>query len=304
MNMNSNEPIRYHYIPQFILKNFVYDEGIGVHFFDVESNSIKNLRTKDVFMQRNLYRDEINHADFPTKLEADFSKFEQEVSKIVKKCLNDKVVTLSIKEYDSLFFFFVLMGLRSKITFDEAFNKIDDEGYYSIWQKDGNLTDFWKRNLEQLVNCRSYEAAMENQNIDDPIKKFLKRDAFGFFGKYITLMEKRGPVEFVISDAYPVSITGDILDMPMYFYFPISPDRIIVLCSNGVKDAPQSVRMFDKSNLKRPLLSSDKQNLEIKVNKIYEPTVSKINEDIIKHAKSGYIITENNFDFYNSDLVN
>ena len=224
-----NEPKRHHYIPQFILRNFAYDDCNKIHYFDLKTKTLMNLKTTDVFMQSNLYRDEINHVNSPTQLEKDFALFEQEVSKTIKKCLNNNPVLLSCKEYDSLLLFLSLMGFRSANTFNKTFNKKDDSSFYSFWQADGNLSDFWKRNLEFLVKCRSIEEVISNPNIDKPIKLFLLRDSNGITGKYITIMEKRGPIDFVISDSYPVVITGDFLNLPLYDYYPISPNRIIVL---------------------------------------------------------------------------
>ncbi len=61
------EPKRHHYIPQFILKNFCYDENNHLLYFDKKSGKISSEDTRDVFMVKNLYRDEINNADNPTK---------------------------------------------------------------------------------------------------------------------------------------------------------------------------------------------------------------------------------------------
>ena len=298
-----SEPIRHHYIPQFILRNFAYDGNNGLHYFDVSTKSIVDVKTTDVFVQRDLYRDEINHVDNPTKLEQDFAKFEQEVSKIVKKCLGDNQVILTVEEYNALIVFFSLMGFRSYNTYSKTFNKVDGKDFYSFWQEDGNLSDFWRRNLEYLVNCRSIDEVINHPKIDEPVKEFFMRDSFGYSGKYIAIMERRGPKDFVISDSYPVVVTGEgdipyLPVMPMFDYYPISPKRIIVFCSDGVDEAPLSVRMFENNNLKKPYLHKKTKQFEIKVTKIYENTVSEINEDIIKHAQSGFIITERNLDFY------
>lgn len=298
------EPKRHHYIPQFILRNFAFDDSDGIHFCNIETKEMIDLKTSDVFMQRNLYRDEINHALMPTKLESDFAKFEQEASKIVKKCLCDDLISLTAEEYDSLLVFLALMGIRSANAFNKSFDKVEDDGFYSLWQEDGNLSDFWKRNLEFMVKCRSINEVINHPNIDEPIKVFFMRDSFGYFGKYIAVMEKRGPLDFVISDAYPVAVTGDIMNMPMFDYYPISPKRIIVLCSNGVDNVMPSVRMFEKSNLRKPHRSIDGKQIEIKVTKIYENMVAEINSDIIKNSKSGYILTEQNLDNYKSGPAN
>ena len=55
-----NEPIRHHYIPQFILRQFSED-GTTVHFVEKTSETGSRMNIRDVFMERNLYRDEKNY---------------------------------------------------------------------------------------------------------------------------------------------------------------------------------------------------------------------------------------------------
>ena len=79
------EPIRHHYIPQFILRNFACDKnGKLAYFCDKESQRISKHEVRDIFMERNLYRDEINEADKPIQIELDLAKFENEVSRLIK----------------------------------------------------------------------------------------------------------------------------------------------------------------------------------------------------------------------------
>ncbi|MDE7249934.1 MAG: hypothetical protein K2N82_08620 [Lachnospiraceae bacterium] len=49
------------------------------------------------------------------------------------------------------------MSFRSRITSNKFGTDASDENrlFYSKYQKDGNLSDFWKRNLGNLVNCKS-----------------------------------------------------------------------------------------------------------------------------------------------------
>lgn len=53
-----NEPIRHHYIPRFILRNFCFDlEEKLLYYYDRGKHELSKKRMQDVFMVRNLYRD-------------------------------------------------------------------------------------------------------------------------------------------------------------------------------------------------------------------------------------------------------
>ena len=79
------EPIRHHYIPQFILRNFAFDDSGRVLFYNKNLKTVSKIETRDVFMEKNLYRDEINHTSNPTQIEHDLAVYENEVSHIIKK---------------------------------------------------------------------------------------------------------------------------------------------------------------------------------------------------------------------------
>lgn len=89
------EPIRHHYIPQFILRNFCDNKGF-MHYYSKEDNELILRKPKNIFMVRNLYRDEINYTDCSTKIEKDLGRFESEVSQIVRdKLLMGDAITLA-----------------------------------------------------------------------------------------------------------------------------------------------------------------------------------------------------------------
>ena len=103
--------------------------------------------------------------------------------------------------------------------------------------------------------------------------------------KYLILLEKRGQEEFLIGDCYPCVITGDIKNIHLYDFFPISSERIIILASRGVESLHSSVRTFNKSNLKQPIIKGDK--VTIKVTNIYQNEIKYINQIIINNSKIG-----------------
>ena len=205
------EPKRHHYIPQFILKNFCYDDNNHLLYFDKQSGEVSSEDTRDVFMVKNLYRDEINNADNPTKIEKDLAVFENEISRIIKdKFLCGRDIVLTLQEDQKLKLFFAIMGFRSKETNHKFGDKISKESkaFYKQYQQDGDYIDLWKRNLGYVVNCRSIEEVLNHPQIDDPFKIFFRRDTVGIFGMYIVVVEAKENDGFIIGDTYPVVISG------------------------------------------------------------------------------------------------
>ncbi len=114
-------------------------------------------------------------------------------------------------------------------------------------------------------------------------------------GKYLIVVEKRGPIDFIIGDVYPVVFTGtnDMLgtELDMYSVFPISPNRAIISANRGVEGAPESVRFLSKEVLKKPL--SDSQHITIRVKKVYQEEVEHINKSIMENS-SGWVFRDKN----------
>ena len=289
-----NEAIKHHYIPQFILKNFCFDSFNHINYYDIKKSELYVNNTREVFMQRNLYRDEINHEYEPTQLEKDLSKYENEVAKIIKRFLEKNDIEITLEEKDSLLLFFAIMALRSINTLENNFKNAKDseKEFYAKWQENGDLEDLWKRNLGWIVNCRSIEEVIKHPNVDEPFKFFMVRDTISVFGNYFIVLERRGGQDFLIGDCYPVVITGDIMNIHMFSYFPISPNRIIIIASNGVEGAPLSVRKFDDNILQKPKMSFNRKHLNIHVKKIYESQVNMINNEIIRHSQIGLVFKD------------
>ena len=153
------EPIRHHYIPQFILRNFCFDNNGNTFYKDVKSKKESVKQIRDIFMEKNLYRDTKNNDD-PVKIEKDFALYENEVACIVKeKFLKSEEFPLTHSENEKLKLFFALMSFRSKFTHEFFKKKLSKESkhFYKKWQDDLNFEDYWKRNLGELVKCRSLQ---------------------------------------------------------------------------------------------------------------------------------------------------
>lgn len=296
--MARQEPIRHHYIPQFILRNFCFDNKGHLFYFSKNSSKISVKDTVGVFMKRNLYRDDINSPDNPTKIEKDMACFEAEVSRIMKRgFLNKDEISITLEEDERLKIFFAIMAFRSKNTSEKFGARISDESrdFYSQYQSDEDFTDFWKRNLGNLVNCRSLREVMDHGGIDDPIKLFFCRDIFGYFGRYFIVAERRGPIDFVIGDAYPTVIRGVMdsgLELEMYSMFPISPDRVLLLAANGVQGAPRNVAVFSSEVLKKPQLNPDRRTITIRVRKVHESEVRYVDSMLLKESHEGVVFRD------------
>ena len=288
------EPVRHHYIPQFILRNFKREDGY-VSYYDCSKGSVESKRTEEIFMTRNLYRDTINHPDEPVKIEKDLARFENEASKIINKFLKDDEVVLSVEEDDCLKLFFAIMGFRADRVKEMFSESVDDEfkEFYSIFQKDGDLTDFWKRNLGILVNCRSLKQVLDNPNIDSPVKAFMVRDTCGLIltGLYFLPVEVRGGEDFMISDCYPAVFDGisedGMTSIPMYSVYPISPKRALFLMADGVENAPSYASGFDKNFFRKPIIKRDGKTAVFRMQKIYETEVKNINDTLFRCASEG-----------------
>lgn len=286
------EPIRHHYIPQFILRNFCFDDNGNTLYKDVKSKKESDKQIRDIFMEKNLYRDSINY-DNPVQIEDDFACFENEVAPIIKeKFLASEEFVLTRLENEKLKLFFALMSFRSKST-QELFKKElskESKKLYVNWQHNKNFEDFWKRNLGKLAKCRSLEEVINNIEIDEPIKVFLTRDTFGFFGKYFCVVEPKDIGEFVLSDCYPVVFRGviDSFEMEIFDVYTISPKRAILFANVGCQGTPSDVLQLRPLVLNEPFVK-DNNLMLFRVKKLYLEEVEMINNMVIKNAKEGFI---------------
>lgn len=286
-------PKRHHYIPRFLLRPFSVD-GKKLHYCDKETHVISDVKIDDIFMVRNLYRDDINNADNPVKLEQDFSKFENEVAHIISKFKEGDDIAITTEEADALKLFMAITSFRSNSAnkmFGEDANEEFKE-FYSHYQEDCNFNDLWKRNLECIVNCRSAQEVMNHPDIDDPIKLFMMRDSESIGGMYLVIAERRGKEEFILSDALPTRVYGMFPNgggMPIYTFFPITPDRVIFQVVNILDIMPEKPSDFDYDFFKRPKISEDRKTIIHHVRKIYEPNIKRLNSIALDSAEEGFV---------------
>ena len=313
INNKYREPVKHHYIPQFIFKNFCFKNKL-LYYCDKNVDRISIKRTDEIFMVRNLYRDEINYTNNPTEIETKLSKFENEISKIINnKFLIDDVIILSEEEEHKLRLFIAIMMFRNKKTFDWFGSNMtsSNKEFFKSFQDNENFIDLWKRNLSYIVDCRSLLEVAKCDKIAEPFKYYMIRDGFidyeGInndllkllmgnpramlqFMKFFAVLERRGEKDFVIGDNYPAQVFGKIDDereLHLYTICPISPSRAVLLVSYGVVNTPSNVKVLKNDTLKLPYYDSNK-GFVITVKKVYQNELEALNNSIISSSINGY----------------
>ena len=288
------EPVKHHYIPQFILRNFCFEDK-RLLYYDKQTGEISFKETKDVFWERNLYRDEVNYVDDPVKIEKDLARYEQEVAQILKeRFLDGREIYITPQEDDKLRLFFAIMGFRAlniRQLFGAKLTK-QSKKYYKQYQADGDFLDLWKRNLGYIVQCRSFDEVWNHPQIDDPMKMFFRRDTVGYFGKYIVVAEADGNDAFILGDIYPVAVTGakaNGLPLNMYEIFPISAKRVLLIANLGVEGTPRDVLFLRNFLFMPPVYKKEQNLLRIRVRKMCRDEVQYINKEIAINASQGFV---------------
>ena len=308
-----NVPIKHHYVPQFMLKNFCFKDKL-FYYYDKAKNITSVKRTDEIFLTRNLYRDEINHSDNPTEIETKMSKFENEIAKLINdKFLNDSEIIISKEEEEKLRLFISVMSLRNNRTAKQFSGNMSDaaKDFYTMFQVNGDFNDLWKRNLSLILDCRSIPEVGKHDKIDLPFKYFMLRDGFmnyeGVeadllkellknplnmlpFMLYFVVVERRGQKDFVIGDNYPPLINGTLdsgKEQHLYTLCPISSERMILLVSLGAIHAPKDVKFLSDVTLKQPNFDAA-DRMHISVKKVYQKEVEILNKAIMDVAVNGY----------------
>ncbi|MCI5745319.1 MAG: DUF4238 domain-containing protein [Erysipelotrichaceae bacterium] len=256
------EAHKHHYIPRFILKNF-NDENGQVNYWNIEKNKLEKRNIKSIFMNMDMYRDELLNEDDPTQIESKFSVFECEIADLIaKKILDKDEVVISRRELEKLRIFITLLSFRSNSRMEQYKNNQFDESTREKllkFQPDGNFEELWKRELDTLATCRSYQEIQESDVIDPIIKLDFTNDLMGF---YMTFIDARGG-QFILSDIYPtleIFPTG-VANIHMHCMLPLSPTRMLLL--NHI--------MFKKENENNPMLKVMRTLSQIKGDAIVPP---------------------------------
>ena len=286
--------VRQHYIPQFILKNFCYDQSKEkVFFFKVGENECSSELVSNVFMEKHLY----STAENSVEIEESLARFEAYIAPIFKKFSQDSEISLTFAEDEHLRIFLSLLAFRAANTRDQFGNMSDlSKALYSRSSDDTDMKDLWLKNVHLLSQHRTIKEILTDPEVSSPLKIFIDREFSAF---YMCLLERRGNVDFHISDCYPVVMNGEaelngkVINLPIYYFYPISDSRIIVLVTNYIKDVQRSLAYLDCDKmLKGPKRSFDSTHLLFRPARVYASEVEWINEMIIKNAKVGIVVKD------------
>ncbi len=284
--------VRQHYIPQFILKNFCHDQRKDkVFFFEVGENEYSSEFVSNVFMEKCLY----STAENSVKIEESLARFEAEIAPIFRKLSQDPEICLTFAEDERLRIFLSLLAFRAVNTRNQFVNMSDfSKALYSGSPDNTGMRDLWLNNVHLLSQHRTIKEILTDPAVSSPLKNFIKQEFSTF---YMCLLERRGNVDFHISDCYPVVMNGEVLlhgkvsNLPIYYFYPISDSRIIVLVTNCIENIPRSVAYLDFDKLlKGPKCSLDRTHLIFRPARVYSSEVEWINEMIIKNATVGTVV--------------
>lgn len=304
--MKKQEPRKHHYIPRFILKNFNDNNG-QVNYWDIKKNKLEKRNIKSVFMNIDMYRDETINEQDPTQIESKFAIFECEIAKLIsEKILNKNEITLKKSELEQLRIFITLLAFRSNSRMNQYINNSFNESTRDTllkYQPDGNFEKLWRRELDILATCRSYEEIEQSDLIDPIIKLDFFNDLEGF---YMTFVDARGG-EFLLSDIYPTLEVFPIIDINIHLHciLPLSPTRMLLLNHIMFKKEYKDNSVF-KNMAKLSKITGEatvqpkcKHNFNsfankdseyiYKVRKVYAQDIEYINALILNETKIGVI---------------
>lgn len=306
--MAKTEPIKHHYIPQFILRSFLEEGGL-FYYWDNENKYLSKRNTKSVFMNNSMYRSEDINPENPVEVENNLSKFEQEMAPLFKRLCSTDEIVLTRRELESLRIFLSLLSFRSDLRMkqykDKKFNESTEE-LLNDFKGDQDFELFWKNEINVLAKCRSFEEVMSVEGVDPIIKLDFSNDLKGY---YMTLIEARGQ-EFIISDVYPtleIYPVTPTVNIHLHAIYPISPTRAILL--NNIffrkimveKQDPLFKPMIDSSQMKGNMLKEPKNCYKVSPSvhtaddkffyrpvKIYENDVAYINMLFLNETRMGF----------------
>ena len=185
------------------------------------------------------------------------------------------------------------MGFRAKNSEAQYGSKKtkDTKKFFRLYNDDGSMTPLWRKTLSALVKCRTIEEIKNSDNIDQSVKNFISRDVFGYFGNYAVVAKCKDAANLFVGDAYPSIVNGLLkngLPLHLYSVFPISPDRVIMIASIGIEEAPANILSVRHLIFKQPSLNENGL-IKIRVRGLYEEEVKHLNEMTIENSSDGFV---------------
>ena len=163
-----SEPKRHHYIPQFILRNFL-NENNKLYYWNTGKQEIEERNTKSIYMEFNLYRDEKNNPENPTIIEKKFSALEGKVANLINnKIIGKRTIKITRDENELLRKYLFLLSFRSAARKEQYSNaKFDPltEAVLSSKLVDNDYEDLWLRELEIILDLKDLKKVKENNDL-------------------------------------------------------------------------------------------------------------------------------------------
>lgn len=281
--------VKQHYIPQFIIKNFCKTDK-KTYYFDVSTKSITQKFTNEIFEEKYLYEYSQDKKENINKIELDLAKFEADASYALKPFLTNNNVSVSFEESEMIKYFFFIMILRSKFmlsVYNKKILEFNQQSFPDITEKE--LDEFYKDNLEKLVNCRTLMDLNETINV-----QFIQYAVTVLMSKHLVLFECGDKLEFVLGDAYPIALGQKITPLDIFnrmslvsLIFPIPYNRAIGLVDT-YDEFHTMLRHFKIKN--KDWYDEPKKfgtGMLIQLKYLTDEDVAYINKGILKNSREG-----------------
>ncbi len=307
-----NDPIKHHFIPQFILKNFTHHNE-QIYYWSKKTSKIEVRNTRSVYMVKNLYRDEKNHPTDPAIIEKKFAKLESVIAILFhEKIIGKEPIVLSRHENEKLRKFLFLLSFRSSARKQQYIDANFDETTKSSlakYVKNEDYVDLWLREIDTILDTENYHEIQNSKNVSWEIRTDFRTHLSSY---YMTFVTPRGQ-DFLLCDIYP---TAEIYPLGLnganlyaHFIFPISPNLLLLLNHIAFKpgsnvDLPitnnmVTLSMIKGNSVKPPkaiYIDSRAYNKEdiytYKINKIYKNEVEYINMLMLNEVNNGFSFTD------------
>ena len=284
-----NNHVKQHYIPQFIIKNFCKTDK-KTYYYSVPNKCITQKFSNDIFEEEYLYEYKQDRKADVNKIELDLARFETDASNAIKPFLTNYNVSISLKDSEMIKYFFLIMILRSKFmlsSYNKAILELNRQSFPDITEKE--LDEFYKKNLEKLVNCRTL------MDIDETINtQFIQYAVKMLINKHLVLFECADKLEFVLGDAYPIAFGQKIHPLDIFnqmslvsFIFPISYNRAIGLVDtyNEFHSALSQYKIRNKDWYDEPKKFGTGILIQLKY--LTDEDIAYINNSILKNSREG-----------------
>lgn len=307
-----SEPVKHHFIPQFILRNFINDKG-QINYWNKKNSQLSKRNPKSVFMVENLYRDEFNHPTDPAIIEKKFAKLESEIAVLFQeKIINKNPIILTRAENEKLRKFLYLLSFRSSTKKQQYIDGNFDE-LTKLSLKDyvvnDDYVDLWLREIETILDLEEYNDIHKNQNVSWTIRTDFHSHLIGY---YMTFVTPRGQ-EFLISDVFPTAEIFPLkegVNLYPHYMFPISPDLMLLLNMTTIKPGnevlPITQAMMSLSKIHGNLIKPPKAQYKIlghyskedkfiyNVGKVYSNDVVYLNALALNEVRTGFSFRSDN----------